>query len=66
MKTNQKKATAIEASQQNVGELQSELNVIELKTKNNQALSEEDIKYVGILGWLSAAAVTIASIAANI
>ena len=65
METNQK-ATVRDVSQQKVEEPQSELNVIESKTKNNQALSEEDIKYVGKLGWLSAAAVTIASIAANI
>lgn len=65
METNQK-ATVIDVSQQKVGELQSELNVIESKIKNNQALSEEDIKYVAELGWLSAAAVTIASIAASV
>jgi hypothetical protein len=65
METNQK-ATVIDTSQQNVGELQSELNVIESKVKNNQALSEEDLKFVGELGWLSAAAVTIASIAASV
>jgi len=65
METNQK-ATVTDVSQQKVGELQSELNVIESKTKNNQALSEEDVKYVGELGWLAAAAVTIASIAASV
>jgi len=65
METNQK-ATVTDVSQQKVGELQSELNVIESKTKNNQTLSEEDVKYVGKLGWLSAAAVTIASIAASV
>jgi hypothetical protein len=65
METNQK-ATVTDVSQQKVGELQSELNVIESKTKNNQALSEEDIKFVGELGWLSAAAVLVASIAASV
>jgi hypothetical protein len=65
METNQK-ATVTDVSQQKVGELQSEVNVIESKTTNIQALSEEDIKFVSELGWLSAAAVTIASIAANI
>lgn len=65
METNQK-ATVTDVSQQKVGELQSELNVIETKTKNNQALSEEDIKFVGELGWLSAAAVLVASIAASV
>lgn len=66
METNQK-ATVTDVSQQKVGELQSEpANVIESKTKNNQALSEEDIKFVGELGWLSAAAVLVASIAASV
>jgi hypothetical protein len=65
METNQK-STVTDLSKQKVGELQSELNDIESKTKNNQALSEEDIKYVGELGWLAAAAVTIASIAASV
>jgi hypothetical protein len=65
METNQK-ATVTDASQQKAGELQSELNVIETKISNNQALSEEDSKYLGELGWLAAAAVTIASIAAGV
>lgn len=63
METNQK-ATVTDVSQQKVGELQSELNVIETKINNNQAL--EDSKYLGELGWLAAAAVTIASIAASV
>ncbi len=59
------KATVTDVSQQKVGELQSELNVIETKIKNNQALSTEDVKFVGELGWLSAAAVLIAGVAAS-
>jgi hypothetical protein len=47
-------------------ELQSELDVIESKIKKDEKLSREDIKFVGELGWLSAAAATIASIAASI
>jgi hypothetical protein len=65
METNQK-ATVTDVSKQKVGELQSELNVIETKIKKHQALSEEDIKFVGELGWLSAAAVLVASIAASV
>jgi len=65
MKANQK-ATVTDVSQQKVGELQSELNVIETKIKNNQALSEEDVKFVGELGWLAAAAVLVTSIAVGI
>jgi hypothetical protein len=65
MKANQK-ATVTDVSQQKVGELQSELNVIDTKIKNNQALSEEDVKFVGELGWLAAAAVLVTSIAVGL
>jgi len=65
METNQK-ATVTDVSQQKAGELQSELNVIESKIKNNEKLSREDIKFIGELGWLSAAAVTIAAVAASL
>jgi|GEM_PF-836291 len=78
MDANQK-ATVTDVSQQKVVELQSEWDVIETKIKNNQVMSEEDsekdnnqlmseedVKFVGELGWLSAAAVLIASIAAGL
>jgi hypothetical protein len=65
MKENQK-ATVTDASQQQAGELQSELNDIEMKTKDDQALSEDDVKFVGELGWLAAAAVLVTSIAAGL
>jgi hypothetical protein len=65
MKANQK-ATVTDVSQQKVGELQSELNVIDTKIKNNQARSEEDVKFVGELGWLAAAAVLVTSIAVGL
>lgn len=65
MSTKQK-ATVTDVSQQKVGELQSELNVIETKIKKNQTLSAEDTKFIGELGWLSAAAVLVASIAAGV
>ena len=65
MKANQR-ATVTDVSQQKVGELQSELNVIETKIKNNQAMSEEDVKFVGELGWLAAAAVLVTSIAVGL
>jgi hypothetical protein len=61
MDANQK-ATVTDASQQKMEELQSELDVIE----NNQALSEDDVKFVGELGWLTAAAVLVTSIAAGL
>lgn len=65
MKANQK-ATVTDVSQRKVRELQSELNVIEKKVKNNQALSEDDVKFVGQLGWISAAAVLVTSLAAGL
>jgi hypothetical protein len=61
-----KKATVTDVSQQKVGELQSELEVIEKKVKDNQALSEDDVKFVGELGWLTAAAVLVTSIAVGL
>lgn len=60
------KATVTDVSQQKVGELQSELEVIEKKVKDNRILSEDDVKFVGELGWLAAAAVLVTSIAAGL
>jgi len=65
MKANQN-TTVTDASQQKAWELQSELNVIEKKTKDVQAMSEDDVKFVGELGWLAAAAVLVTSIAAGL
>jgi hypothetical protein len=65
MNANQK-ATVADVSQQKAEELQSELNVIEKKAKKYQALSEDDVKFVGELGWLAAAAVLVTSIAAGL
>jgi hypothetical protein len=65
MDANQK-ATVTDVSQQKVGELQSELEVTEKKVKDSQALSDDDVKFVGELGWLAAAAVLVTSIAAGL
>jgi len=65
MKTNREK-TAIAASQQKVGKLQSELNHIENKTEDDQAMSEDEVKFIGELGWLTAAAVLVASLAVGV
>jgi len=65
MDANQK-ATVTDVSPRKVGRLQSELNDIEKKVKNNQALSEDDVKFVGELGWLAAAAVLVTSIAVGL
>jgi hypothetical protein len=60
------KVTVTDVSQQNVKQLQSELDVIEKNEMNNQALSEDEVKFVGELGWLAAAAVLVTSIAAGL
>ncbi len=38
----------------------------ETKAAKKQGISKEDMKFIGELGWLSAAAVLIAGVAANI
>lgn len=65
MKANQD-ATVTDASQLKVRELQSELNVIETKTEDDAAMSEDDAKFVSELGWLAAAAVLVTSMAAGL
>jgi hypothetical protein len=49
--------------QEKLKELQFELDVVKSKIKNNEKLTEKDIKFVGELGWLSAATIAIARIA---
>ena len=61
MKANQK---ATEVSQQ--ANTQSDLDVIETSSADNQAMSKDDIRFLGELGWLSAAAVAIAGVAASV
>lgn len=60
------KLQELQAQQKNLQELQGELERINLKIKKRDALSTEDVKYLSQLGWLSALAVTVASVAANI
>ena len=62
-KTRQEKLNELSAQQGKLKQLQSELNVLEAKIKSDQKLSKEDTKFVAELGWLAAAAVTIAAIA---
>lgn len=66
LKAQQEKLKELHAQQAKLKELQAELDVIESKIKNNEKLSENDTKFIGELGWLSALAVTIASIAASL
>jgi len=60
------KLKELQAQQKNLKQLQSELERINSKIKNHEKLSTEDTKFIGELGWLSALAVTIASIAASL
>jgi hypothetical protein len=62
----QDKLKELQAQKEKLKELQSELEIIESKIKNDEKLSREDLKFAGNLGWLSAAAVAIASIAASV
>ena len=64
--TQQEKLRELHVQQQKLKKLQSELDAIESKISNNEKLSKEDVKFAAELGWLSTAAVTIASIAASI
>lgn len=66
LEAKREKLQELHAQQKKLSELQSELDVIETKIKNNEKLSKEDTKFIGELGWLSAAAVTIASIAVSL
>ncbi|HUW00088.1 MAG TPA: hypothetical protein VMV88_08005, partial [Gallionella sp.] len=65
MKTN-RETTVTAASQQRVEELQSESNIFESNAEENETLSGEDIEFIGELGWLAAAAVLVASLAAGV
>jgi hypothetical protein len=65
MKENQN-TTVTDAPQQKVWELQSELNVNEMRSNDDQSMSADDIKFVGEFGWLAAAAVLVTSIAAGL
>ncbi len=56
----------LHAEQKKLKELQTELDAIESKINNNVKLSKEETKFIGELGWLSAAAVAIVSIASSV
>lgn len=62
----QEKLKELHTQQEKLKKLQAELAVIELKMKKNEKLSKEDTKFIAELGWLSAAAATIAAIAASL
>ncbi len=56
----------LESQQNNVKDLQNKLSTINAKLQKKEGLSEEDIKYMGSLGWLTALSVAIATAAASL
>jgi Skp family chaperone for outer membrane proteins len=65
-KTRQEKLEELHAQQANLKHLQSELDAIESKMENGEELSKDELKFTAELGWLSAAAVAIATVAVSI
>ena len=61
--TKQEKLTELTTQQEKLKKLQSELAVLESRIKNDQKPSKDDTKFIAELGWLSAAAITVAVIA---
>jgi hypothetical protein len=62
----QDKLKELQAQQQNLKALEAELARINSKIQKHEELSEEDTKFMGNLGWLTALSVTIASIASTL
>lgn len=60
------KLNEIQAHQENLKKLQAELEKLSSKIETDDKLTQDEVKYIAELGWLSAAAVTIAAIAAGI
>lgn len=62
----QAKLKELQAQQEKLKELQAGLENLSSKVEKNEKLTPDEIEYIGELGWLSAAAVTIAAIAAGL
>jgi uncharacterized protein YydD (DUF2326 family) len=62
----QEKLDEVRAQQEKLKKLQAELDRLNMKIEKNEKLTLDETKYLGELGWLSALAVTIASIAASL
>ena len=56
----------IQAQQAKLGKLQADLEKLNTKITTHEKLSEDDIRYLGDLGWLAALAVSIAAVAAAV
>ena len=62
----QEKLKEVQAQQEKLRKLNAELDKLNSKIENNEKLTPDESAYLGQLGWLSAAAVTIATIAASL
>ncbi len=62
----QEKLKEIQAQQIKLKKLQAELAKLNSKIEKNEKLTPDESAYLGQLGWLSAAAVTIATIATTL
>jgi uncharacterized protein YlxW (UPF0749 family) len=62
----QEKRKEIQAHQEKLKKLQAELENLNSKIEKDEKLTPDEVVYLGELGWLSAAAVAIAAIAASI
>lgn len=66
LKAQQEKLKEVLAQQEKLKKLQVELEKLNTKIEKNEKLTPDESAYLGQLGWLSAAAVTIAAIAASL
>jgi hypothetical protein len=62
----EEKLRELEAQQNNLKKLQDELSGIKTKLQRKETLTQDEIKYIGELGWLAALSVTIAALANSI
>ena len=62
----EEKLRELQAQKENLEKLQAELATIKAKLQKKETLTEDEIKYMGQLGWLSALSVTIAALASSI
>ena len=56
----------VQLQQAKLGKLQVDLEKLNTKITTHEKLSEDDIHYLGDLGWLAALAVSIAAVAAAV
>ena len=62
----QDKIKELQMQQGNLKELEVELNRINAKINKKEELTQDDTKFIGNLGWLTALSVSIAAVAASL